>query len=79
MGMLTRRLLKYLVYWVLFLYRSERSFQRLSSSVTFERYVATGVLHGKRTAANPAGAGVPGGPFVSLREASSRKVRTEQR
>jgi hypothetical protein len=77
--MLIRRLLKYLVDWMLVLYKSDRSFQRLSSSVPSERYVATGVLHGKRAAANPAGAGVPAGPFVSIREASSRTVRAEQR
>ena len=61
------------------LYSNVRAFQRLSSSVPSERYVRTAVLHGKRAAASPAGADRPAGALVSIREASSRTVRAEQR
>lgn len=77
--MLIKRLVKYFDGFILPLYSSGRAFERLSSSVPSERYVATEVLHRKRAAASPAGAGVPAGAFVSIREASSRTVRTVQR
>lgn len=77
--MLIKRLVKYLDGCILGLYSSDGAFERLSSSVPSERYVATEVLHGKRAAASPAGAGLPAGAFVSIRETSSRTVRTEQR
>lgn len=77
--MLIKRLVMYFDGWILALYSSDRAFARLSSSVPSERYVATEVSHRKRAAASPAGAGLPAGAFVSIRETSSRTVRTEQR
>jgi hypothetical protein len=65
--------------WISPLYSDDRAFARLSSSVPSERYVRTGVLHHKRAAVSPAGADRPAGAFVSMRETSSRTVRSEQR
>lgn len=77
--MLITRLVKYLDGFISTLYSNDRAFARLSFNVPSERYVATEILHHKRAAVSPAGADHPDGAFVSIRETSSRTVRSEQR